>query len=100
MTKETTLAAARREFSRLCDDVASSGEAVIIRRRGAKDVALVPAEEFGGWIETAHLLRSPENSRRLVDAMMRAQTAKRVVDVERGRSSKRPRRVRPNDEAS
>jgi len=34
---------------------------VIVRRRGSPDVALVPAEELAGLMETAHLLQSPAN---------------------------------------
>ena len=34
-------------------------EVVIIRRRGAEDVALITAKELSGLLETAHLLRSP-----------------------------------------
>jgi antitoxin YefM len=44
-----------------------------VRRRSAKDVALVPAEELAGLIETAHLLRSPKNARRLLAALRRAE---------------------------
>jgi antitoxin YefM len=44
-----------------------------VRRRSAKDVALVPAEELAGLVETAHLLRSPKNARRLLAALRRAE---------------------------
>lgn len=45
---------------------------VIVRRKGSGDVALVPAEELAGLMETAHLLRSPKNARRLLSALRRA----------------------------
>lgn len=48
-------------------------EQVIIRRREGGDVALIAADELRGLIETAHLLRSPENARRLLTALRRAQ---------------------------
>jgi antitoxin YefM len=44
-----------------------------VRRRDAKDVALIPAEELAGLMETAHLLRSPRNAQRLLAALRRAQ---------------------------
>jgi antitoxin YefM len=53
--------------------VADDHEVVIVRRRHAKDVALVPAEELAGLMETAHLLRSPKNARRLLAALWRAE---------------------------
>jgi antitoxin YefM len=55
--------------------------------RGAENVALVSAEELAGIIETAHLLRSPKNAERLLNALARAQTgemkASTVKDLRR-----------------
>ena len=45
---------------------------MIIHRRGKEDVALLPADELTGIIETAHLLRSPRNAERLLTALARA----------------------------
>ncbi len=45
---------------------------VIIKRRGAKDVALISADELSSITETAPLLRSPRNAARLQKAMKRA----------------------------
>ena len=42
------------------------------RRRGARDVALIPAAELAGLIETAHLLRSPKNAERLLQALAKS----------------------------
>ena len=72
MPKETTYTQARANLASLCDDVTTTREAVIIRRRGARDVALVAADELGSLMETAHLLRSPKNARRLITALQRA----------------------------
>jgi antitoxin YefM len=49
---------------------------VIVRRRGAKDVALVPAAELTSLMETAHLLRSSRNAQRLLAALARAARGK------------------------
>jgi antitoxin YefM len=75
--KETTYTQARANLATLCDDVAGGREIVIIRRRGARDVALVAADELESLIETAHLLRSPKNATRLLTALQRAR-AKRL----------------------
>ena len=72
MPKETTYTQARANLASLCDDVTMTREAVIIRRRGARDVALVAADELGSLMETAHLLRSPKNAKRLITALQRA----------------------------
>ena len=76
MAKETTYTQARANLAALCDQVTSGREVVIIRRRGARDVALVAADELGSLLETAHLLRSPKNARRLLTALHRAQGKK------------------------
>jgi len=44
----------------------------VVRRRGSRTVAMVPADELMGLIETAHLLRSPKNAQRLFSALRRA----------------------------
>jgi antitoxin YefM len=74
MPTEFTYTQARANLAALCDKVSSSHEPIIIRRRGAEDVALVDAAELRGLTETAHLLRSPKNARRLIAALIRART--------------------------
>ena len=74
MTTITTYTQARAELASLCDEVASTREPVIIRRRHAEDVALVSADELASLLETAHLLRSPQNAQRLLAAINRAQS--------------------------
>ena len=73
MPTVTTYTSARATFAALCDEVASTREPVIIRRRNAEDVALISADELESLLETAHLLRSPKNAQRLLDALSRAQ---------------------------
>ncbi|MDE2293299.1 MAG: type II toxin-antitoxin system prevent-host-death family antitoxin [Elusimicrobia bacterium] len=73
MANETSYTHARAHFASLCSDVTATREAVIIHRRRAEDVALVSAEEWRSLLETAHLLRSPKNARRLLRALLRAQ---------------------------
>ncbi|MFZ3213725.1 MAG: type II toxin-antitoxin system Phd/YefM family antitoxin [Terriglobales bacterium] len=72
MPVETTYTSLRERLASVLDQVANDQEIVIVRRRGAKDVALVPAEELAGLMETAHLLRSPRNAQRLLAALHRA----------------------------
>ena len=72
MPVETTYTSLRERLASVLDQVANDQEVVIVHRRGCKDVALVPAEELTGLIETAHLLRSPRNAKRLSTALSRA----------------------------
>jgi antitoxin YefM len=76
MAVETTYTALREQLAAVLDEVSENQEVVIVRRRGAKDVALVPADELSSLMETAHLLRSPKNAERLVHALHRAMQGK------------------------
>ena len=79
MPSQTTYAKAQANFADLCDQVTADRDVVLISRRGADDVALVAASELSGLLETAHLLRSPKNARRLMTAMKRAQSRRDKV---------------------
>jgi antitoxin YefM len=73
---ETTYARLRERLASFLDQVANDREVVIVRRWGAKDVALVPAEELASLTETAHLLRSSRNAQRLLTVLQRATRGK------------------------
>lgn len=73
MIYETTYTQARERLAALMDQVTDTREPVLIRRRGHEPVALVPADELAGWLETVHLLRSPANAKRLLEASERAE---------------------------
>jgi antitoxin YefM len=72
MATETTYTSLRQNLASVLDQVVDRQETVIVRRKGSRDVALIPAGELAGLIETAHLLRSPRNARRLLAALDRA----------------------------
>jgi antitoxin YefM len=73
---ETSYTSLRQNLASVLDRVTKDHEVVIIRRKGDKRVAMVPADELAGLMETAHLLRSPKNAQRLLAALHRA-TAKK-----------------------
>src|SRR5260370_26950543 len=70
---DTTYTQLRDKLASVLDKVVEDQEIVIVRRRRGGDVALVPADELAGLMETAHLLRSPRNARRLLTALRRAE---------------------------
>lgn len=76
MPVETTYTSLRARLASVLDQVVNDQEVVIVRRRGAKDVALVPAAELTSLMETAHLLRSSRNAQRLLAALERAARGK------------------------
>ena len=72
MAIRTTYTDARQRLAELLRRVEEDREPVIITRRGHEEVALVSADELASLQETAHLLRSPANARRLLRALDRA----------------------------
>jgi antitoxin YefM len=87
MPAETTYTSLRQNLAAVLDRVVDDQETVIVRRKNARDVALIPASELAGLVETAHLLRSPRKARRLLTALRRAEQMKlkpaRVRDLRR-----------------
>ncbi len=72
MPTARTYTYARDNLAELLEQVERDRDVVIIQRRGHPDVALVAAAELAGLLETAHLLRSPKNARRLFASINRA----------------------------
>jgi len=70
---ETTYTQLRDKLASVLDRVTAEQEVVIVRRKGSRDVALIPADELTAIMETAHLLRSPKNASRLLRACRRAE---------------------------
>ena len=71
MAIQTTYTHARASLATLLDQVTKNREVVIIQRRGGEDVAMITADELAGILETAHLLRSPNNAKRLLTSLDR-----------------------------
>jgi len=69
---KTTYTNARANFAGLCDEVTNNREIVIIGRRGGESVAMIAADELESLVETAHLMRSPNNAKRLLASLARA----------------------------
>jgi antitoxin YefM len=65
----------REHLADLWDQVEDTQEPVIVSRRGHQDMAILPADELESLRETAYLLRSPKNARRLVEAIARSASA-------------------------
>ena len=62
---------ARDKLASVWDETVSTREPVVLERRGHESVVIVPLDEWHGVLETAHLLRSPANARRLLSALKR-----------------------------
>ena len=78
MAIQTSYTDARAKLASLLDEVTKNREVVIIQRRGSEDVAMIAADELAGILETAHLLRSPNNAKRLLATLDRVKTSSGV----------------------
>ena len=88
MATETTYTALRENLATYLDQVIDDREVLLVRRRGARDVAIIPADELAGLMETAHLLRSPKNAQRLFESLRELDEGKgEVMTVEELRRS-------------
>jgi antitoxin YefM len=69
MSHHTTLTEATQSLSDLCDRALSDREIILITRPDGEQIALIAVEELSSILETAHLLRSPKNAARLLEAL-------------------------------
>ncbi len=65
-----------KTMDRVCDDHAP----VVITRKSARSVVLMSLEDYQALAETAYLLRSPKNARRLLES---------IAELESGGGAKR-----------
>lgn len=70
--RQVSYSYARQHLAEILNEAEDTQGPVIISRRGHEDVAVIPAEELRSIEESAHLLRSPRNARRLLVALQRA----------------------------
>ncbi len=61
----------RARYAEVLDSVVNDREEVVITRAGHEPVVLMSLADFESLRETAYLMRSPANARRLLDAMER-----------------------------
>ena len=61
----------RAHYAEVLDSVINDREEVVITRAGHAPVVIMSLADFESMRETAYLMRSPANARRLLDAMER-----------------------------
>lgn len=64
----------RARYAEVLDSVVDDREEVVITRAGHESVVIVSLADFESLRETAYLMRSPANARRLLDAMERLES--------------------------
>lgn len=66
----------RARYAEVLDSVINDREEVVITRAGHEPVVLMSLSDFESLRETAYLMRSPANARRLLDAMERLEAGR------------------------
>ncbi|HVK19812.1 MAG TPA: type II toxin-antitoxin system prevent-host-death family antitoxin [Actinokineospora sp.] len=61
-------------YSEILDAVVNDREEVAVIREGHESVVVVAFDDYQSLKETAYLLRSPENARRLITAIERLES--------------------------
>ena len=68
----------RANLAKTMDRVCSDHEALIITRNGEKSVVMLSLEDYKALEETAYLLRTPANAKRLLTAAAQLNAGKGV----------------------
>jgi antitoxin YefM len=72
--------AARNNLAKTIEEVCDDHAPIVITRKGEGAVVMMSLEDYAALEETAYLLRSPKNARRL---------SKSIVELEVGRGKER-----------
>ena len=78
--KAITYTAARQNLAKTMEKVCKDHAPVIVTRKTTDSVVIMSLEDYEALEETAYLLRSPKNTRRLIDS---------IAQLEEGRGSER-----------
>ena len=69
MSIDTSYSNLRENLAEYMDRAVEDREIIRVKRKNRGDVAIIAADELDGLLETAHLLRSPKNAKRLFEAL-------------------------------
>jgi antitoxin YefM len=78
--KAITYTAARQNLAKTMENVCNDHAPVIVTRKTTDSVVIMSLEDYEALEETAFLLRSPKNTRRLIES---------IAQLEEGRGSAR-----------
>jgi antitoxin YefM len=76
--KTMTYSESRANYAETLDAVINDREEVVITRAGHEPVVIVSLDDYESLKETAYLLRSPENARRLISSIERLESGEGI----------------------
>jgi len=68
--------AARQNLAKTMDKVCDDHEAIIITRNNEQSVVMLSLNDYKALEETAYLLRSPKNAKRLLESILELESGK------------------------
>jgi antitoxin YefM len=71
-----TFTAARQNLSKTMEKVCRDHAPMIITRKSSESVVIMSLEDYEALEETAYLLRSPKNTRRLIESIAQLEKSK------------------------
>lgn len=72
--KAISYSAARSNLAKTMEQICDDHEPVVITRKSERSVVMLSLEDYEALEETAYLLRSPKNVKRLVDSISQLDT--------------------------
>ncbi len=73
-----TYTAARQNLAKTMEKVCRDRAPMIVTRKSSDSVVIMSLEDFEALEETAYLLRSPKNTRRLIESIAQLENGKRT----------------------
>jgi antitoxin YefM len=74
-----TYTAARQNLAKTMDKVCNDHSPVIVTRKSSNSVVIMSLEDYEALEETAYLLRSPKNARRLIESVAQLEKGQGIV---------------------
>jgi antitoxin YefM len=74
--KAITYTAARQNLAKTMEEVCNDHAPVIVTRKKSNSVVIMSLEDYAALEETAYLLRSPKNTRRLIESIVQLEDGK------------------------
>jgi antitoxin YefM len=74
--KAITYTTARQNFAKTMEQVCEDHTPVIVTRKTNESVVIMSLEDYTALEETAYLLRSPKNTRRLIESITQLENEK------------------------
>ncbi len=74
--KAITYTAARQNLAKTMEKVCKDHDPIIVTRKTTDSVVIMSLEDYEALEETAYLLRSPKNTRRLIESIAQLEEGK------------------------